>query len=508
MPAAAALTQPLPQIRIDWTTPVSDTLSGPYVTAGDFSMLGDSSVVFTTRQYESIPGPNSKPVAYYLSKINAAGQLVVDRKKIQLPSASFYIKSIDFTTDGGVIILALKDRVGLPQTKTDSAILIKFNATLAISWQRFISNQDAGGSAPSRVTGLAALTDGRIMVGYNKREEPRGPRELPGTLSLLTCFGVNGDSIYTHGEADPILDIQKLSDAAFLLTKDYDLSDDVPELHSSVDGSYITAIVFALPSNTDLVSTLTLMPATQQLVGITHSSIVSYPYDGPNDYSLHVTDAVLHGQYQIDYKNVSLFKGRLLTLIKDREKGMYVFQSLQANPFFGNTDYFALCRLDSSGKGIWAIAYDKPAAALGGIPFQLMPLAANDFIMLGQTTTGYVVARITAEMPPPGVANSLVPVQTSTKKLALAESDVPAGDLSVNLIGNPSTNSFTFISKSNSNEPLTVWITDIQGRVLEKRSGVPANGVFQMGYTVQPGIYIASLVQSGKVITLKMVKEK
>ena len=71
-------------------------------------------------------------------------------------------------------------------------------------------------------------------------------------------------------------------------------------------------------------------------------------------------------------------------------------------------------------------------------------------------------------------------------------------------------NSFTqFINLqwSGSNKPVSITITDVLGRLVEKRTNLAANGTIQTGYRFGRGIYHVEIVQGTEKVMLKVIKQ-
>lgn len=71
---------------------------------------------------------------------------------------------------------------------------------------------------------------------------------------------------------------------------------------------------------------------------------------------------------------------------------------------------------------------------------------------------------------------------------------------------NPSTNYFTIISTSNSLAPITINITDLAGRIIEKRSNIAPNSMLRFGDLYGRGIYFVQAIQGNERVTLKLIK--
>ncbi|MBN9349895.1 MAG: T9SS type A sorting domain-containing protein [Chitinophagaceae bacterium] len=80
------------------------------------------------------------------------------------------------------------------------------------------------------------------------------------------------------------------------------------------------------------------------------------------------------------------------------------------------------------------------------------------------------------------------------------------GKLSVKVMPNPSSNFFTLGLESQSMEKVQLTISDITGRIVERRANVPANSTLQLGSGYHSGIYIAEFVQGGDKVTIRLIK--
>ena len=113
----------------------------------------------------------------------------------------------------------------------------------------------------------------------------------------------------------------------------------------------------------------------------------------------------------------------------------------------------------------------------------------------GNATTGTVTV---------SVPHSKAPV---TINRAAAAKEPTATALSVKALPNPTTDHFTLVTRSASDQPLTIKVTDNAGRVLETRSGMAANGTIQFGSRYRPGVYLVEIAQGDTKQVLKLVKQ-
>jgi hypothetical protein len=98
-------------------------------------------------------------------------------------------------------------------------------------------------------------------------------------------------------------------------------------------------------------------------------------------------------------------------------------------------------------------------------------------------------------------------VTTLTKQSSIDQSNTTVA-LKVSAMPNPTSTDFKLVTKSTSNEPLGITIYDATGRLMEKKTGIAANGSFQLGSHYPTGIYITEILQGEKKLTLRLIKIK
>jgi hypothetical protein len=79
--------------------------------------------------------------------------------------------------------------------------------------------------------------------------------------------------------------------------------------------------------------------------------------------------------------------------------------------------------------------------------------------------------------------------------------------LQVRALPNPSTTYFTLILRSSSDKAVSLRMVDAVGRVVEGKGGIAANSSLRIGHSYRPGVYFAQVMQGGKMVTLKLVKQ-
>jgi hypothetical protein len=50
-------------------------------------------------------------------------------------------------------------------------------------------------------------------------------------------------------------------------------------------------------------------------------------------------------------------------------------------------------------------------------------------------------------------------------------------------------------------------MVDAVGRVVEGKGGIAANSSLRIGHSYRPGVYFAQVMQGGKMVTFKLVKQ-
>jgi hypothetical protein len=137
----------------------------------------------------------------------------------------------------------------------------------------------------------------------------------------------------------------------------------------------------------------------------------------------------------------------------------------------------------------------------------------KEAVYLDHLTVAWTLPDGTTELPIPGSrlspwgtpAGGRVTADFATTMQATSNSFLKG--LKVTATPNPSSSRFTIITRSNSETALTVVVTDVQGRVVERRQNIPANGTLQLGTQLHAGVYFVEVTQDGKKQRLKLVKQ-
>jgi hypothetical protein len=133
---------------------------------------------------------------------------------------------------------------------------------------------------------------------------------------------------------------------------------------------------------------------------------------------------------------------------------------------------------------------------------------------LDHLSVGWVMPNGLIEAPIPG--NRLSPFVEPTQPLTqnfrdamrTAQENIPGlNGLVIRATPNPSPNHFTLTTGSTSEKPLSIIVTDVLGRVMERKMNVPANGTIQIGGKLTAGVYFVEVIQGGQRQKLKLIRQ-
>ena len=94
----------------------------------------------------------------------------------------------------------------------------------------------------------------------------------------------------------------------------------------------------------------------------------------------------------------------------------------------------------------------------------------------------------------------------SVNRYVVSSQEIYSNPLVVSAFPNPSINQFSITSRTGSNVPLSIRVTDILGRTIETINKVPANNTFTLGKKYGTGVYFAEVIQGDEKQTLKLIK--
>ncbi len=93
-----------------------------------------------------------------------------------------------------------------------------------------------------------------------------------------------------------------------------------------------------------------------------------------------------------------------------------------------------------------------------------------------------------------------------TNKSSQIEENIPV-ELAIAAMPNPFTNYFTIsINGGNVSEKLSVRVTDILGRTIERKDNLQTNSTLKIGNNYRPGVYIIEVIQGTEHKQLKLIK--
>ena len=99
---------------------------------------------------------------------------------------------------------------------------------------------------------------------------------------------------------------------------------------------------------------------------------------------------------------------------------------------------------------------------------------------------------------------SLQPLMVRTPAVSV---DEPLnGTLEVNAMPNPSKDHFNLDIRGDKNNPVTIRVTDISGRVIEQYEKVSANSVLKIGRKLKGGSYFVEVIQADQRRFVKIIK--
>lgn len=105
------------------------------------------------------------------------------------------------------------------------------------------------------------------------------------------------------------------------------------------------------------------------------------------------------------------------------------------------------------------------------------------------------------------ILDGIAPAITSIKAAKAAGEYMLEEGLSVKTMPNPAAHVFTVYISSSSNQPVTMQVTDMLGRVVETRNGLAANSYMRIGQQYRPGVYMLNITQGNNSITTKLIKQ-
>ena len=99
-------------------------------------------------------------------------------------------------------------------------------------------------------------------------------------------------------------------------------------------------------------------------------------------------------------------------------------------------------------------------------------------------------------------------VNSSITKSGQGSLEMEAARFSVSVLPNPSVKNFSLsISNGDRSEMIRLVVTDVLGRLVEQRSGIPSEAIISFGDSYQKGIYLVQIRQGTQTKVVKIVKQ-
>lgn len=239
-------------------------------------------------------------------------------------------------------------------------------------------------------------------------------------------------------------------------------------------------------------------------------------FDEANDIALDANGSVyITGESSNEYLTVKYSAGGLQiwlafydgggadianALVVDAFGNVYITGGSRVN---NNTfEDYATVKYNIHGQQQWVARYDGPAH-LNDVATDIA-LDENDNVYVTGSSVGdrtsFDYATIKYEQTPLMARSSTQPEpNTPVAQPGLVK-------LSVKAFPNAFTD-YINLQWTGNGKPVTITITDLQGRLVEKRTGLASSGNIRTGYQLTPGVYFAEIVQGAEKIILKLIKK-
>jgi len=104
--------------------------------------------------------------------------------------------------------------------------------------------------------------------------------------------------------------------------------------------------------------------------------------------------------------------------------------------------------------------------------------------------------------------NVVVSGSTTTGKTTATRQDVSetVPELEVKVMNNPSNTEFSAIVKGNNQQPVTMRVTDVNGRIIEVRNGISIGKAIGIGAAYKQGAYFVEFSQGSQRKVVKLIK--
>ncbi len=133
------------------------------------------------------------------------------------------------------------------------------------------------------------------------------------------------------------------------------------------------------------------------------------------------------------------------------------------------------------------------------------PVDGSGNVGTPQSTNVYIIKDNPATIAQTSGTTGNTPV-ASTAGASAKQNNLMA-PLQAQAFPNPSHGQFTLLVQGKNNEPVSIRISDIMGRLVEERKGLSANGTLTLGASYRPGIFIAEVLQGKEKVVIKLMKQ-